>query len=826
MARACLGSLGDQGSAQEVAPFYPTYASFEALDGSAPKGNEGALELVPLNANGEADIAVLNREFTNEYLDNPKRPRWVAKPTVAYLWARTVSCKNCRATIPLLKTRWLCKKPNKRVVLEMTPKVDRTGVEFAINHDAKVVGQNAAARREHDKRLGVGTMSRSGAKCPCCGTIMMMEDLRVAGRASQLGATITTVVVDGKKGKQYRLPSSVEIAAADAASRLVDRIFEALPFGLPTEPLPKKETLGFRVPLYGYDQWAKLFVPRQLAALGLIANTLRSVPSDLAEQYASDEFREGIYAFLICAFDRMLDFNSMQVSWITSVEAIGHTFVRYALPMTWDYSESAPSNYVRGGWRMSLDAIAESLTTISSAANIVAPVPRVVCASATTVSKQGEFDVIVTDPPYYDAIPYSDLMDYFYVWDRRLCSGPVTGGIQTFASALGPKWDSEAGDGELIDDSSRFGGDAARSKKNYEDGMRRSFEQCHSALTGNGRLVIVFAHKHPDAWETLVGAIIRSGFVVDGSWPIQTEQAARMRAQGSAALASSVWLVCRKRPETARPGWDNLVLEDMHRNITQRLREFWDAGIRGPDFVWSATGPALEAYSQHPVVKKANSPGELMSVTEFLQHVRRIVVDFVVGRVLSGDGGGEDEASGLDDVTTYYLLHRHDFGLDEAPAGACILYAVSCGLTDRELSDHYDLVSRAGGVVGEATDEEEGSEDERGEEPAERGSGSELKLRPWNKRASKDLGLEAPRGKPVPLIDQVHRIMRLWKAGDVVKVNEYLDQRALRANKVFHQLLQALIELAPHASEERSLLESISNHVAARGVATQANLID
>ena len=106
------------------------------------------------------------------------------------------------------------------------------------------------------------------------------------------------------------------------------------------------------------------------------------------------------------------------------------------------------------------------------------------------------------------------------------------------------------------------------------------------------------------------------------------------------SLASSVWLVCKKRPETARPGWDNKVLDEMRANIAQQLRDFWDAGIRGPDFVWAATGPALEAYSKHPVVKKANEPGQIMSVTEFLHHVRRIVVDFVVGRVLSGDGGG------------------------------------------------------------------------------------------------------------------------------------------------------------------------------------------
>jgi adenine-specific DNA methylase len=172
--------------------------------------------------------------------------------------------------------------------------------------------------------------------------------------------------------------------------------------------------------------------------------------------------------------------------------------------------------------------------------------------------------------------------------------------------------------------------------------MFRVFQSCYKALNPDGRLVIVFAHKQPDAWETLVSAIIRAGFVVDGSWPIQTEMGNRTRAHSSAALSSSVWLVCKKRPEGARPGWDNRVLEEMQEKITLRLRDLWDAGIRGPDFVWAATGPALVAYSKHPVVKKSNEPGKVLSVSEFLRHVRRMVADFVVGRVLSHNGGPDD----------------------------------------------------------------------------------------------------------------------------------------------------------------------------------------
>ena len=155
-------------------------------------------------------------------------------------------------------------------------------------------------------------------------------------------------------------------------------------------------------------------------------------------------------------------------------------------------------------------------------------------------------DLVLTDPPYYDAIPYSDLMDYFYVWLRRVShQHPIISDF--YGEILSPKWSEDANDGELIDDASRFAGDQERSKDNYENGMYRVFKNCYQVLAPGGRTVIVFAHKQPDAWETLVSAIIRAGFVVDASWPIQTEMGNRTRAQSSAALSSSVWLVCKKR---------------------------------------------------------------------------------------------------------------------------------------------------------------------------------------------------------------------------------------------------------------------------------------
>ena len=195
-------------------------------------------------------------------------------------------------------------------------------------------------------------------------------------------------------------------------------------------------------------------------------------------------------------------------------------------------------------------------------AGLGVPAPHVLRTSATTL-QAGQADVIVTDPPYYGEIAYAALMDFFYIWLRRALFDLDSDFQEAFKDQLTPKWDHESGDGELIDDPSRFEGDRERSKAEYEAGIARAFAACGDQLGPDGRLVVVFANKKPDAWETLLSALLRAGFVVDGSWPIQTERQARMRAYASAALASSVWLVCKKRPALAKPGWDNTVLATM-----------------------------------------------------------------------------------------------------------------------------------------------------------------------------------------------------------------------------------------------------------------------
>ena len=788
-----------------LAARYPTYAGFEPVrrkgrkrplrSPTAPFRPRPERRIEP-DANGAVSTDALNAEFDSLYLENEANPRWIAKPTVAYLWARTVRCGGCRAEIPLLKTRWLCRKAGKRVRLTMA--TDGGAVVFGIERDVPEAKGSDAQRRAHDAAVGAGTMSDSGAKCPCCGVIATMHDLRAAGRAGQLGERMTAVVVDGQEGKEYRLPTEVELEAARVEPAALEALFADLPFGMLSEPTPGEESLGMRIPRYGFDTWRTLFTDRQLLALGAFVRAVRRLPEEMAD-YAAD-WREAAVLYLAASINRVIDRASTLTTWVNDHEQLGHTFARFALPMVWDFAESSPLTDTTGGFIQAFEWVAR-VCEHTQAAAADAPPPRVLLQSATDVLP-GSVDLICTDPPYYDAIPYSDLMDFFHVWLRRALHGLSSDIDAAFAAPLGPKWSADLDDGELIDDAARFGGDRVASKKNYEDGMARSFERFRDALRDDGRLVLVFANKSPDAWETLVSALIRAGFVVDGSWPIRTERQNRQRSLTGAALASSIWLVCKKRPDTARPGWDGKVLADMAGNITERLRDFWDAGLRGPDFVWAATGPALEAFSRHPIVRKTDAPGETLTVTEFLRRVRRAVVGFVVSRLLAQDGDATGE---LDDPTTYYLLHRNDFGLEPAPVGACILYALSCNVTDGDLTGRLDLLakgrsSRAGGD----------------EDAEETGSGNEVRLKRWSQRRARDLGESRDGGLP-PLIDCVHRLMHLWRAGERSAVDAWLETRGLWHHELFARVVQAVIELAKEDSEERTTLESIQNHVRTQG---------
>jgi putative DNA methylase len=302
----------------------------------------------------EADLAWHVRAWGWWVLQQARRdlqpfyPTIDGKPTVAYLWARTVTCKKCWATIPLLKTRWLCKKDNKRVVSTMEPNADKTGIVFGVQNDLPVVDGNAAQRRGYDKKVGAGTMSRSGARCPSCGAIMTMEDIRLEGKSNRLGSVMTAVVVDGAKGKEYRITTTTDIEAVSQTVAELAQVFADVPFGIPDEPIAGKDALGIRVPLYGFDRWSRLFTPRQLLSIGTFVKWTRSVRAAMESEGYGREWMEAVNGFLCLSIDRIVDYSSTQcVPDPTPTQSgIRHTFSRFAFGATWDFIEGAvAANY-------------------------------------------------------------------------------------------------------------------------------------------------------------------------------------------------------------------------------------------------------------------------------------------------------------------------------------------------------------------------------------------------------------------------------------------------------------------------------------------------
>ena len=709
------------------------------------------------------------------------------KPTVAYLWTRTIPCydrSKCGATIPLLKTLWICKKGEK--ILKDTPE-NRSRPDFLrlkkTKNQTKVVINATRALKlcpdttEKHIRFEIVTpkktedVEKPEMTCPFCDTSQPDDYIKRCGHEGKLKSQMTAVVYQAEYGKEYRPPTQEEIDKAEISKETLGAISGEILHGIPFEPLPTKErhrAVGSQLPDYGFKTWSDLFTPRQLLALLTFVKWTHAAQREMKTFGYPPEWSEAISAYLVCTFNRMLVFNSSLIYWILGSEAIGHTFVRYALSMTWDFCEGAISNEVRGSYKLCLDKIITSMETVGRAHITETPSCLILRQSATT-SINRETDVIVTDPPYYDAIPYADLSDFFYVWLRR-CIGDQF--PEFLENTLTPKQE------ELVQQH-KTGEIGKIGKKFYEKGMADSFRAAYHSLRDNGRMVIVFAHKSPEAWETLVRAMIEAGLVVTASWPIDTEMQGGLKVK-IAALATSLWMVCRKRSANAKVGHYGKVKREMQERITERLRYFWDAGIRGPDFVWAAIGPALESYSSYKAVKW--NTGELFTVTAFLTEVRRMVTDFALGRILHG---ASTEA--LDEWTRYYLMHKDYFGTENAPVGECILLAQGYGVS------LDDLRAKQIGVLKKAR------------------SGNALKLLGHTERTSDRIGYTHTSGR-IPMIDMIHRIMRLWDAGDREQINAYFHEHGLQENPLFKAVVQALIETSPQGASERSLLETLINY--------------
>ncbi len=723
------------------------------------------------------------------------------KTPLTYLWARTVPCPdpNCGATVPLLKTLWLCNDDDRRIALRLIPARQAGPIKIEIWNP----GPN--------EKIGQPTMAASStpkATCPCCGTLIPNEYIRQQGQQKRMGAQMTAVVIEGRQRKEYRLPTLADIEAVSLASSQLPVIEKLIPLGRPQEPISpaylSSQHQAAVVVKYSFDHFDQIFTDRTLLALLTFVHWTHQALDSMAQLGYEPLLIEAINTYLALMIDRVADYGSAITHWNVPGQKIGNTFSGFRLAMSWDFTEGNPLVKTSGGYPGQIEWIAGFIEHALKAATD--QTPQVRYGSAVDLGERDTYDAIITDPPYYEAIPYADLSDFFYVWLRRSLNGQ---GGRAFETEVVPK------QGELVQNAGLFDKDEEKARRNYEEGMGQAFARAQQALRPDGIMVIVFAHKDVDAWETLVSAMIEAGWTVTASWPIDTERTGRTRSLNSAALASSIWLVCRKRPEEAGIGRYSDVMRRMQERITERLRYFWDQGISGPDFIWAAVGPALESYSSFREVRRLD--GSRFTVGEFLREVRRLVTDFALGRILHGASTGT-----LDETTRYYLMHRHSFGLGPAPMGECILLAGGYGLNLDELRGLRGILAKGGPARKAAPASDDESGDEEGEASPTKMSGNDLRLLTFEERARAGLGEPLPNGS-LPMIDMLHRLMALWSAGQTDALNEYITGHGLGPeNEAFWAMVQSVLEMSDPKNRERILLEALVSWGRRKGTVVKA----
>ena len=568
---------------------------------------------------------------------------------IAYLWARTVRCEspNCGAEIPLMRSMWLCKKPKRKWAL-------KTNVVWDDDVPPRVEFEIFSPKS--DREVTAGTVVRAKATCLCCHAVLPPERVRSQliaqrGGADPMfdqdggrtgGARMTAVVTlkPGQQGRHYRLPTDADYVAVRLAQVRIASTLEEWekngkqdPCPVPDEPLPLMSGT-FNAPLYGIDRWGDLFTARQKVALlelGKLDTTLNS--RDVQEACG-------------LAISKLSELSNSICAWEPIAECTRHIFGRQAIPIAWDFGEGVLTSSSSGSFEVSTGNVALGISSVGP----VTGSSSIQIADATKHPLPDQSASIwFTDPPYYFAVPYADLSDFFFVWLKRvLPDHPFLRDPFNSENSLTPK------DSELCEmarwDPVRY---AHKDQQFFEDGMARAFTEGRRILNEDGIGSVVFAHKTTEGWEALLSGMIRGGWTITGSWPIATEMASRLRARDSAALATSVHLVCRPRPEDVPVGdWAD-VLRELPERVSAWMQRLQGEGVRGADLVFACVGPALEIYSRYRRVETAE--GREVGLPEYLERVWEVVgreaLEQVLGTVeaqaRNGAAGALEEDSRL-----------------------------------------------------------------------------------------------------------------------------------------------------------------------------------
>lgn len=546
---------------------------------------------------------------------------------IAWLWARTVRSPNpaySKVEVPLVSSFALSTKKGKEAWVDPVVRQDGSGYDFVVN-----VGGTPRIKE---------TVNRGGAICLMSQTAIPFKLLRSEAKEGRFGSRLMAIVVDGARGRIYLSPTAEveEIARTAQPAWTPDVEISHWPGRT-------------NVVEYGMTKFGNLFTKRQLVALNtfsdLVGEAREKIHADVVQAGMADDgheldargdsataYADAIATYLALATDKSADYNSTICGWINGGETLRSTFGRQAIPMVWDYCEANITGEATGSFSSVISQMHKALA--------LAPAIRggqIVQFDAQRANLENK--VVSTDPPYYDNIGYADLSDFFYVWLRRSVRSLYPG---LFATVAVPKAE------ELVATPYRHGG-VDRAEKFFLDGMTAAMHNIAEKAHGAFPVSIYYAFKQSDTseagtastgWETFIQAVITAGFAIHGTWPMRTERENRSVGIGTNALASSIILVCHRRPDDA----PQIPRREFQRELKEVLGEALEAMLGGADgaspiapvdLAQAAIGPGMGVFSQYGAVLESN--GEPMSVKTALMLINRQVDEVLGGETFDAD---------------------------------------------------------------------------------------------------------------------------------------------------------------------------------------------
>lgn len=672
---------------------------------------------------------------------------------VGYIWARTIPCQNptCGQDIPLMRSLWLAKKDNKKIALY--PYVKSKKLQF------KVVGKGHEAFPK-DFDPDNGTVSRAVATCPICGTVIDDGTVRKLFQEKKSGQVMVVAIISLGRGdgKLYKIATQDDVSVFNSAVLALKKKQEELFQDWGMEPIPD-ELLPvmsgvFNAPIYGISTWGELFNNRQKLSLLVFADTVRKAYDRISKE-CDREFAKAVITYIAFVFDKVADLNTSYCQWEADVESPRHLFARQAIPMLWDYAEANPLSGLTGSWQSQLKRTLDGFNLIS----LDTPHAIVTQSSATNINAPDNyFDAVFTDPPYYNSVPYADLSDFFYVWLKRIIGHIYP---ELFSTPLVPK------EKEITEmagwDPIRY---SNKDKDFFEQNLKLAFIEIHRILKHNGLAIIVYAHKSKEGWETVINALLDSGLIVTGAYPLNTEMKARLRATESAALASSIYIIARKMPRQPT-GFYNDVRAELTQHLDTKLHRLWEEGIGGADFFIAAIGSAIEVFGKYEQVM--DFEGNIVRADRLLEEVRAIATNYAVKQILHNGFAAE-----ITPLTRFYVLWRWNYGEALVPFDEANKLAHSCGL---DLSLQF---SKNGFI----------------------------------KKEKEFVRMLGPQGRklddlddPRDMIDVLHKTLLLWEKGQRNEMVKALAESGFGRSEAFYRVAQAISETLPNESKEKKLLD-------------------